>query len=73
MCLAVPMKVVEIFDDSSATVAAGAISLNISLQLIEKPKIGDYVIVHAGYALEKLNLDHANAILQSLEELALCQ
>ncbi len=73
MCLAVPMKVVEILNDDTATVLSGEISLNISLQLIDKPKVGDYLIVHAGYALEVLNIDYANEMLKSLNELALHQ
>jgi hydrogenase expression/formation protein HypC len=63
------MKVTEMFDDNTATVSSGDISLNISLQLIEKPNLGDYLIVHAGYALELLNVDHANEMIVSLNEL----
>jgi hydrogenase expression/formation protein HypC len=73
MCLAVPMKVAEIFQDNTAAVSSGEISLTISLQLVEKPKVGDYLIVHAGYALEVLNIDHANEMIRSLKELSLNQ
>ena len=72
MCLAVPMKVIEILDDNRAVVGSGDISLVVSLQLIEKPEVDDYLIVHAGCALERLDPEHANEILQSLNELALC-
>lgn len=65
MCLAVPSKIVEI-NDSVATVDVDGVTRKTSLLLLEDAKIGDYVIVHAGFAISKLDEESA---LQTLTDM----
>ena len=68
MCLAVPMKLVKIENDRGI-VELGGIKREISLGVIEKPRIGDYLIVHAGFAIQKLDEKEAKKNLEVLKEL----
>jgi len=68
MCLAYPMKV-EHIDGSMAQVSAGAVRSTVNIQLIRQPKIGDYVLVHAGIAIEKINRAKAQEILVLIADL----
>jgi len=70
MCLAVPMKVIEIKDGGQAIVETGDISMEISIQLLSDVSVGDYVIVHTGFALEKMDPKAAEETLSVLRELA---
>ena len=54
MCLAVPMQIMEI-NDSQAIIAAGGVQRRISLLLLPEAQVGDYVLVHAGFAIQKLD------------------
>jgi len=72
MCLAVPMKVVEV-DGSFGKVDAEGVKRKVSFQLMPDVKVGDYVLVHAGFAIEKINEKEAKRTLQLLSELALAQ
>jgi len=54
MCLAVPMKIVEI-NANRAKAEVGGVLYNASLDFLTDAKIGDYIIVHAGFAIEKLD------------------
>lgn len=54
MCLATPMKVIEI-DGAEGVVEAGGIRQGVSFAMLADARVGDYVIVHAGYAIEKLD------------------
>lgn len=65
MCLAVPSKIIEI-QDTLAKVEVDGVVRETSLMLLEDAKIGDYVIVHAGFAISKV--DEA-AALQTLEDM----
>ncbi len=65
MCLAVPSKIVEI-NDTVATVDVDGVTRETSILLLEDAKIGDYVIVHAGFAINKLDEESA---LQTLEDM----
>lgn len=65
MCLAVPSKIIEI-NDTTAKVDVDGVIRETSIMLIEDAKIGDYVIVHAGFAINKLD---EQAALQTLEDL----
>ena len=62
MCLAVPMRVIEI-KGSLGTVELGGFKRRISLDLLNKIDIGDYVIVHAGFAIQKLDEEEAEKML----------
>jgi hydrogenase expression/formation protein HypC len=55
MCVAVPGKIVTIGADDMAVVDFGGVTRDVSLALLEAPQPGDYVIVHAGFALHKLD------------------
>lgn len=71
MCLAVPMKVVEINETGEFGVCElGGIQREVNLQLLDDVKVGDYVIVHAGFAISKLDETAALETLKYLKELA---
>lgn len=70
MCLAVPAQVVAINDDRMATVEVGGVARTISLDLVPETKVGDYVIVHVGFAIQRLDEFEARETLSLLDELA---
>jgi hydrogenase expression/formation protein HypC len=63
MCLALPAQVVALLPDDSARVELGGVLQDISLALVDDIDIGDYVIVHVGYALSRLDPVEAEATL----------
>ncbi len=67
MCLAIPSKIVKI-ENNVATIDVDGVQRETSLMLLEDPKIGDYVIVHAGFAINKLNEEDAMESLKLLRE-----
>jgi hydrogenase expression/formation protein HypC len=65
MCLALPVKVIEVEDDGEwATADLGGVRKRISLALLDGVQAGDYVILHVGYALTKLDPQEAERTLQ---------
>ena len=68
MCLAVPLKLIEISGNDAVGDAMG-VRRKIRVDFIPEPKIGDYVIVHAGFAIERLSEQQAMEDLESWEEL----
>lgn len=70
MCLALPSLVTEILPDDQAKVELGGVSKVISLALVSDVAPGDYVIVHVGYALTKMDPDEAEKTLALFAELA---
>jgi len=64
MCLAVPMKIEKILEDRKALVKQDDLETEVDLTLIEDPKVGDYVIIHAGYAIDLLDLEEAEERLK---------
>jgi len=68
MCLAVPMQVMEI-NDSQAIIAASGVQRRISLLLLPEAQVGDYVLVHAGFAIQKLDEAEAQETLRLWAEL----
>ncbi|HQH12458.1 MAG TPA: HypC/HybG/HupF family hydrogenase formation chaperone [Candidatus Sumerlaeota bacterium] len=70
MCLAVPMKIVEL-KDMEAIVELGGVRRSVSLTLLTEDtlQVGDYVIVHAGFAIQKLDDDDARERLILLKEM----
>ncbi len=68
MCLAVPAKIKSI-DRKEALVDFGGVRKRISLGIMDGVKIGDYVLVHAGFAIGKVNKLEAEDTLKALEEL----
>ncbi len=59
MCLAIPAKVVELREGDQAVIDLGGVRKEISLALVEGVEVGDYVIVHVGYALQKVDPEEA--------------
>ena len=70
MCLAVPAQVVELYEDDIALVDTGGIRSHISVALLDAVKPGDYVIVHVGHAINKLDVEEAEKTLALFAELA---
>lgn len=68
MCLAIPMRILNIEKDK-AIVSAGRVEQRIAINFLTNPKIGDYVMVHAGFAIEKLDPKKAEETLRMLEEI----
>ena len=69
MCLAVPSKIIEINDDMGIVDVDG-VKREVGLHLIESPRVGDYVIVHAGFAINKIDEDEALETLKVFREIA---
>ena len=65
MCLAIPARVVELPDPGIALVDVGGVRKRVSLALVDDVACGDYVIVHVGYALTRLDPDEAQRTLQT--------
>jgi hydrogenase expression/formation protein HypC len=63
MCLAIPAKVVELRDGDLAVIDLGGVRKEISLALVEDVAPGDFVIVHVGYALQKVDPGEAEKTL----------
>jgi len=70
MCLAVPMRIIELKESGTGVCELDSVRYDVDLSLIEKAEVDEFVIVHAGFAIEKLDLDEANARLKLFEELA---
>jgi len=69
MCLAIPMKIKSI-ENNKATVEVGGVDYQANLDLLSDAKVGDYVIVHAGFAIEKLDEEVALESLEIWREIA---
>ncbi len=71
MCLAVPLKLVEVSaDKSEGTVAMGASTMTVGLDLVPHANPGDFVLVHAGMAIEVLDQAEAEETLHAYHEYA---
>jgi hydrogenase expression/formation protein HypC len=69
MCLAIPAEVTELLGDDMARVMIDGVGKVISVALIEDLKVGDFVIIHVGYALTKIDPEEARRTLDILAEL----
>jgi len=69
MCLAIP-ALIKIIEDKEAEVEIGGITRRISLWLTPEAKVGDYALVHTGYAINILDQEEARETLRWLEEIA---
>ncbi|KCZ73105.1 hydrogenase assembly chaperone HypC/HupF [Candidatus Methanoperedens nitroreducens] len=68
MCLAVPARVIEVNGDI-AIVEFGGAKRKVNITLIDTPNIGDYVLVHVGYAIQRMDPDEAHETLRVWEEI----
>jgi len=68
MCLAIPAQVIELVDIEHAVVDMGGVRKTISTALVDDLQIGDYVIVHVGYALNRLDPEEAAETLRLIAE-----
>ena len=69
MCLAIPARIVELLDGDQCRVELGGVRKEISLALLADVQVGDYVILHVGYALSKLDPEEAERTLALFAEL----
>jgi hydrogenase expression/formation protein HypC len=69
MCLGVPMQIKEILEGNLGRAALGDVEYTCDLSLIEDPKVGEYVILHAGYAIERLDEEEALETLAMFAEI----
>ncbi len=69
MCLAIP-ALIKLIEDKEAEAEIGGIARRISLWLTPEAKVGDYVLVHTGYAINILDQEEAKETLKLLREIA---
>ena len=69
MCLAVPVRVTALFDDQWVDIEVGGIRTRVSIGLIDDVKVGDYVIVHVGFALSRVDEDEAKKVFEYLKQI----
>ena len=67
MCLAVPAEVIEVVDATRARVSLGGVVKEIALHLVDGVAPGDYVLVHVGFALGKIDPEEALRTLEALK------
>jgi hydrogenase expression/formation protein HypC len=70
MCLAVPVRVAALLDDQWVEIEVGGICSRVSIALIDSVALGDYVIVHAGFAIARLDAEDAEKTLALFDEIA---
>lgn len=70
MCLAIPMRVAELLEGERARVEAGGVENAVSLALVDGVTVGDYVIVHVGFAIARLDAAEAEKTLALFAEIA---
>ena len=68
MCLGIPMKVVKINGDEG-TVESGGLKKRANFSLMSGLKLGDYILLHAGFAIEKIKDSEARKTLKALREI----
>lgn len=69
MCLALPVEVITLLENNRAVISVGGVTREIALDLVKEVKVGDYVILHVGYALAKLNKDEAKETIALFSEM----
>jgi hydrogenase expression/formation protein HypC len=70
MCLAIPIRVEELIPDDMARVTLNGVSKVVSIALLEDVQLGDYLLIHVGYALARLDPDEAERTLAMMREAA---
>jgi hydrogenase expression/formation protein HypC len=69
MCLALPARVTEVGDDGSALVELGGVRQRVSVALLDDVKVDEFLIIHVGYAISKLDPEVARRTLAELASL----
>ena len=70
MCLGVPGKVVEVIENEPwAVVDTLGVKIKVGIHLLEQVQLGEYLMVHAGFAIEKIDLEEAEARIKLWEEM----
>ena len=70
MCLALPARVVELLPGQRAVVDLGSVRKEVSIDLVDDAQVDDYVIIHVGYAIGKIDPEEAARTLALFAELA---
>jgi hydrogenase expression/formation protein HypC len=70
MCLAIPARVVELLPGQRAIVDLGGVRKDIAIDLVDDAQVDDYVIIHVGYAIGKIDPEEAQRTLALFAELA---
>jgi hydrogenase expression/formation protein HypC len=70
MCLAIPIRVEQVLPDAMARVTLSGVSKLVSTALVENVRVGDYLLIHVGYALTRLDPDEAERTLALMQEAA---
>ena len=76
MCLAIPGKILDLEEEGESRLARvefGGITRKVSLDLVPEAGVGDYVIVHVGFAISKLDEEEAHRTLELLEQMSALQ
>ncbi len=71
MCLAIPIRVEALLPEQMARVTLGGVSKIVSIALVEDVRVGDYVLLHVGYALTRLDPHEAERTLALMREAAI--
>jgi hydrogenase expression/formation protein HypC len=69
MCLAIPAEITELLPEQMAKVSLDGVIKQVSVALIETPRVGDYVVLHVGFALARIDAEEARRTLTLLDEL----
>lgn len=69
MCLAIPAEVTELLPDQMARVTLDGVSKTVSVALVDDLSVGDYVVIHVGYALTRIDPEEARRTLALLAEI----
>jgi len=70
MCLAVPVRVAALLGNQWVEIEVGGVHTRVSIALIDEVVVGDYVIVHAGFAIARLDVVEADRTLALFDEIA---
>jgi hydrogenase expression/formation protein HypC len=68
MCLAIPMQLIEVRGDRGVA-ETGGVRREVGLQLLDDAAVGEYVLVHAGFAIQKVDEEEARKTLELFREL----
>lgn len=70
MCLAIPACITEVHGDGTATVSLEGVKKRVCVMLLDEPRVGEYVVIHVGYALSKVDPTLAEQTLSLIRSVA---